>query len=155
MNVVSDECVRSLFWNKSNRHLITVSVFKHDQFTALRCRSTPLSAIRAGKPELGSSLFTSEALQWPGFVEFDDVNKKVLTFSASSGLYKVWQLCTYTLLYQLSDRHIDEVKISPGIMLLIHSRDQRRVPLKILNIETGEVLLNFTHELPRNQKVRC
>ena len=27
-------------------------------------------------------IFASELLRWPGFVEFDDVNDKVLTYSA-------------------------------------------------------------------------
>lgn len=38
--------------------------------------------IRRGKPDAGFALFESESLKWPGFVEFDDVNGKVLTFSA-------------------------------------------------------------------------
>ncbi len=97
------------------------------------CRS-----ILDGKPELGISLFNSESLQWPGFVEFDDVNKKVLTFSSSSSFYKVWDLATYAPLFQLSDRTIDEVKISPGIMLLIHQRAKQKVPLKIINVSSDK-----------------
>lgn len=38
--------------------------------------------IQRGKPDEGFPLFESESLRWPGFVEFDDVNEKVLTFSA-------------------------------------------------------------------------
>lgn len=38
--------------------------------------------IQRGKPDEGFPLFESESLKWPGFVEFDDVNEKVLTFSA-------------------------------------------------------------------------
>lgn len=38
--------------------------------------------IRRGKPDAGFPLFESESLKWPGFVEFDDVNGKVLTYSA-------------------------------------------------------------------------
>lgn len=38
--------------------------------------------IRRGQPDGGFALFESESLKWPGFVEFDDVNGKVLTFSA-------------------------------------------------------------------------
>lgn len=38
--------------------------------------------IRRGKPDAGFPLFESETLKWPGFVEFDDVNGKVLTYSA-------------------------------------------------------------------------
>lgn len=32
--------------------------------------------------DAGYALFESESLKYPGFVEFDDVNAKVLTFSA-------------------------------------------------------------------------
>lgn len=42
---------------------------------------------------------------------------------------------------------------SPGIMLLIFSRAQGHVPLKILSIEDGTVLKDFNHLLHRNKKV--
>lgn len=38
--------------------------------------------IKRGAPDAGFPLFESECLKWPGFVEFDDVNGKVLTYSA-------------------------------------------------------------------------
>lgn len=40
--------------------------------------------IRQMKPQHGFALFESESLMWPGFVEFDDVNGKVLTYSSSN-----------------------------------------------------------------------
>lgn len=43
---------------------------------------TSFRYIRRGKPDAGFPLFESESLKWPGFVEFDDVNGKVLTYSA-------------------------------------------------------------------------
>jgi|SouAtlMetagenome_1021521.scaffolds.fasta_scaffold23325_2 hypothetical protein len=36
---------------------------------------------RRGKPDAGFALFEGECLKWPGFVEFDDVNGKVLAFT--------------------------------------------------------------------------
>ncbi len=42
MNVASDEVIRSLFFNKHNQNLITVSVYSGDNYTSLRCRTTPL-----------------------------------------------------------------------------------------------------------------
>lgn len=54
--------------------------------TALpQVRSTPLAAIRAGRPQAWRPLFESEVLSFPGFVEFDDVSNVVTTFSAVSG----------------------------------------------------------------------
>lgn len=42
---------------------------------------------------------------------------------------------------------------SPGIMLLIFTKNQGGVPLKILSIEDGTVLKSFNHLLHRNKKV--
>jgi hypothetical protein len=41
--------------------------------------------IRRGQLNNGFPLFETESLKYPGFVEFDDVNGKVLTFSAQDG----------------------------------------------------------------------
>ncbi|KAK1311956.1 hypothetical protein QJS10_CPA07g01375 [Acorus calamus] len=153
LNVSSDEVIRSLFYNKNNDSLITVSVYAVDNFSSLKCRTTRIEYIRRGKPDAGFALFESESLKWPGFVEFDDVNGKVLTYSAQDSVYKVFDLKNYTLLYSISDKHVQEIKISPGIMLLIFSRASGHVPLKILSIEDGTVLKSFNHVLHRSKKV--
>lgn len=110
--------------------------------------------IRRGKPDAGFALFESESLKWPGFVEFDDVNGKVLTYSAQDryifvsifaidwvisyvwdylfsnllllyylyvssyvvfmlyiSIYKVFDLKNYTMLYSISDKNVQEIKI--------------------------------------------
>ena len=92
LNTDTTEVVRSLFHNKTNGTLITVSVHAVDQYSSLHCRSNPLSQLRAGVTSTGTALFTSESLRWPGFVEFDDVNGKVVTYSADVSMYKVWQM---------------------------------------------------------------
>ncbi|XP_024981781.1 uncharacterized protein LOC112518355 isoform X1 [Cynara cardunculus var. scolymus] len=153
MNIFPDEVIRSLFYNKNNESLITVSVYASDNFSSLKCRSTQIEYIQRGKPDAGFPLFESESLKWPGFVEFDDVNGKVLTYSAQDSIYKVFDLKNYTLLYSIADKNVEEIKISPGIMLLIFSRALSHVPLKILSIEDGTVLKDFNHLLHRNKKV--
>ncbi|KAI4331663.1 hypothetical protein MLD38_029826 [Melastoma candidum] len=153
LNVTPDEVIRSLFYNKNNDSLITVSVYASDNFSSLKCRSTRIEYIRRGLPDAGFALFESESLKWPGFVEFDDVNGKVLTYSAQDSIYKVFDLKNYTMLYSISDKHVQEIKISPGIMLLIFNRSSSHVPLKILSIEDGTVLKSFHHLLHRNKKV--
>ena len=80
LNTMPDEVIRSLFYNKANRSLITVSVYRDDNFSSLKCRTTPIEYIRRGQPDAGFALFESECLKWPGFVEFDDVNGKVRAF---------------------------------------------------------------------------
>ncbi|CAD6342417.1 unnamed protein product [Miscanthus lutarioriparius] len=153
LNGSQDEVIRSLFYNKNNDSLITVSVYGSENFSALRCRTTRIEYIRRGQPDAGFPIFESESLKWPGFVEFDDVNGKVLTYSAQDSTYKVFDLKNYTLLYSVSDKNVQEIKISPGIMLLIYTRTSSSVPLKILSIEDGTVLKSFSHLLHRNKKV--
>lgn len=153
LNGSPDEVIRSLFYNKNNDSLITVSVYASDNFSSLKCRTTRIEYIQRGKPDAGFALFDSESLKWPGFVEFDDVNGKVLTYAAQDCIYKVFDLKNYTLLYSISDKHVKEIKISPGIMLLIFTRATSYVPLKILSIEDGTVLKSFNHLLHRNKKV--
>ncbi|KAL8135271.1 hypothetical protein AgCh_010074 [Apium graveolens] len=153
LNVSPDEVIRSLFYNKNNDSLITVSVYASDNFSSLKCRTTRIEYIRRGKPDAGFPLFESESLKWPGFVEFDDVNGKVLTYSAEDSIYKVFDLKNYTMLYSISDKNVQEIKISPGIMLLIFTKASGHVPLKILSIEDGSVLKSFNHLLHRNKKV--
>ncbi|XP_019192186.1 PREDICTED: uncharacterized protein LOC109186591 isoform X1 [Ipomoea nil] len=153
LNVSPDEVIRSLFYNKNNDSLITVSVYAADNFSSLKCRTTRIEYIKRGQPDAGFALFESESLKWPGFVEFDDVNGKVLTYSAQDSIYKVFDLKNYTMLYSISDKDVQEIKISPGIMLLIFTQASGYVPLKILSIEDGTVLKSFNHLLHRNKKV--
>ncbi|CAN6338346.1 unnamed protein product [Urochloa humidicola] len=153
LNLSPDEVIRSLFYNKNNDSLITVSVYASDNFSTLKCRTTPIEYIRRNQLDAGFPLFESESLKWPGFVEFDDVNGKVLTYSAQDGIYKVFDLKNYSFLYSIPDENVQEIKISPGIMLLIYNRAPSYVPLKILSIEDGKPLKFFKHLLHKNKKI--
>jgi hypothetical protein len=108
-------------------------------------------------PEKGQIIFGSESLKWPGFVEFDDVNGKVLTFSAETRKYKVWSLKEYRELFTLEHKDIEEIKISCGVMLLIFNKTKNKsyqyLPLKIIDIENGQELKFFKHLLKRNRKI--
>uniref|UniRef100_A0A0D9YZ98 Transducin/WD40 repeat-like superfamily protein n=1 Tax=Oryza glumipatula TaxID=40148 RepID=A0A0D9YZ98_9ORYZ len=153
LNISPDEVIRSLFYNKNNESLITVSVYESDRFSSLKCRTTPIEYIRRGQLNDGFPLFETESLKYPGFVEFDDVNGKVLTFSAQDSTYKVFDLKNYNFLYSICDKNIQEIKISPGIMLVIYQKSANHVPLKILSIEDGTPLKTFTQLLHRSRNV--
>ena len=73
----------------------------------------------------------------------------MLTYSAQDKTYRVWDMTNYDELYKLPEDDITEIKISPGIMLLILNRKEGHVPLKILSIEDGTVLQKFNHLLHR------
>ena len=156
LNSGEDEVVRSLFYNKNNHSIITVSVYAHENYSSLKCRSTPIAAILARDfQDKGIPLFQTESLRWPGFVEFDDVNGKVLTFNAQAKIYKVFDLKNYQELYQITDKNVQEIKISPGIMLLIFNSvaDGKEVPLQIRSIDDGKVLRTFSHEITPSLKI--
>lgn len=46
LNVTPDEVIRSLFYNKNNDSLITVSVYASDNFSSLKCRSTRIECVQ-------------------------------------------------------------------------------------------------------------
>jgi hypothetical protein len=119
----------------------------------LKCRSISLELLRRGQPEQGFELFPEEQLQWPGFVEFDEVNCKVLTFSAPGHTYKIWDLKNYNLLFTIADPTITEVKISPGCMLVVYARTAAAVPLAIVDVHTGARLKTWSHLLHRTKKI--
>jgi hypothetical protein len=45
LNISADEVIRSLFYNKNNDSLITVSVYASDNFSSLKCRTTPIEYV--------------------------------------------------------------------------------------------------------------
>nr|GFB53485.1 hypothetical protein [Tanacetum cinerariifolium] len=57
LNVSPDEVIRSLFYNKNNDSLITVSVYASDSFSSLKCRTTRIEYIRRAQPDAGFALF--------------------------------------------------------------------------------------------------
>jgi len=160
LNRDHNEVVRSLFHNKYNGTLIAVAVFAADSFSCLRCRASQLSALKQGVRDQATELFPSESLRWPGFVEFDDVNGKVLTFSADLSTYKVWSMADPTVvLYAFSDAQvpegISEIKISPGIMLLVsdHTKAENHLPLRLLSIEDGTTLRSLKQPIKKDRDI--
>ncbi|CAA7044210.1 unnamed protein product [Microthlaspi erraticum] len=70
-----------------------------------------------------------------------------LTYSAQDSVYKVFDLNNYSMLYySISDKSVQEIKISPGIMLLTFKRATSHVPLQILSIEDGTLLVKQENE---------
>jgi hypothetical protein len=135
VNANAAEVIRSIFYNKHNAQLLTVSVFASDGWSTLRCRSTPVHLLRqAGTPPLGAALFETEALRWPGFIELDDVNGVALTYSQSGGAYRVFGLQDYALLFSVSagGQALQEAKISPGVLMLVHAPQRTHVKLRLL-----------------------
>ena len=109
----------------------------------MRCRAVGLDDLRAGSTK-GKRLFQNFVLQYPDFVEVDDLNRKIVTRHTSESCYRVWDLGTYEMLYVLRHDFLIEFKICHGIMLLIFEQITREqegksnyMPLSIINVHTG------------------
>jgi len=50
LNISADEVIRSLFYNKNNVSLITVSVYASDNFSSLKCITTPIEYVLSFLP---------------------------------------------------------------------------------------------------------
>ncbi|GJM92756.1 hypothetical protein PR202_ga09251 [Eleusine coracana subsp. coracana] len=84
LNVDPDQVIRSMFYNKANDSIITVSAFASEDFKILSCRMTPIECalfVRQAKPDAGFGLFEKEILNEQSFLEVDDVNGKILIYS--------------------------------------------------------------------------
>ena len=58
-------------------------------------------------------------MKFPDFIEFDDLNKKVVTMHSEESALRVWDITNYTLLYVIQNDKIDEFKICDGIILIV------------------------------------
>ena len=104
--------------NRINESIIVVSVTKKDDFQSLKCRTVTFSTIEKAfskiasidpkSPEFnsyiflrgeykGQKLFKDFALRWPDFIEFDEINQKIITKHSQEEAYRVWSLATYQL----------------------------------------------------------
>jgi hypothetical protein len=43
----------------------------------------------------GAKLFKDFALRWPDFIEFDEINLKIITKHSAEEAYRIWSLGTY------------------------------------------------------------
>lgn len=158
LNSNANEIIRSIFVNKRQDSIITVSLCRRTQSNKLYCTSVPLSSICTNKHAERQQLFASEVLSFPGFVEFDDVNGKVLTFSACTNTYKMWSLATYEMLYPVDGSDVKDIKMSCGVLLIIRTKKKHgsaysTLPLTLINIEDGTKLKDFYCLLKRNRKI--
>ncbi|KAK1399711.1 UDP-N-acetylglucosamine--N-acetylmuramyl-pyrophosphoryl-undecaprenol N-acetylglucosamine transferase like [Heracleum sosnowskyi] len=111
LNLSRDEVIRTIFYNKYNDSIITVSVFGSENFSSLKCRTTRIQYIQRGQPDAGFLLFESESIKWPSYVEFNDLNAKLLTYSAQDRIYKVFELRNYNILYSISGEDVQDIKM--------------------------------------------
>ena len=164
VNLHEEDVMRSVFYNRHRQELITVSVQWQHENSFLHCRSTPLSALVASPPlslphfSLRSSpLLSDESLVYPGFVEFDDLNGILLSYSRDASLYKLWRLSDYSVCWQRQGgpHHIREVKTCPGMILLVEARVGRLQRLSVVECESGAEVGRISHMMTSDDEAEC
>jgi hypothetical protein len=97
-NKSNKEQVRSIFHNRHNQSIIIVSVTTKDDCNSLKCRSVPICDLSGPHQRdriEGTKLFKDFVLRWPDFIEFDELNCKIITKHSTEDAYRVWSLSTY------------------------------------------------------------
>jgi hypothetical protein len=69
----------------------------------------------------GIKLFSDFVLRWPDFVEFDELNGKIITKHSLEDSYRIWCLQSYALQFVIKEQNVAEFKICNGVMLLLHN----------------------------------
>jgi hypothetical protein len=64
-------------------------------------------------------VFKDFILKYPDFIEFDDLNKKIVTMHSDESVLRVWDIKNYSLMYVMQNERLDEFKICNGVILLI------------------------------------
>mmetsp|Transcript_31746 Transcript_31746/g.31024 ORF Transcript_31746/g.31024 Transcript_31746/m.31024 type:complete len:143 (-) Transcript_31746:512-940(-) len=101
LNANGREKIRSIFHNQLNDSVFIVSVKERQDSSKMKCRTLPISSIKKGESR-GMKLFSEFVLRWPDFIEFDELNGKIVTKHTEQNSYRIWSLESYQLLYVLN-----------------------------------------------------
>lgn len=92
----------------------------------------------------GEKLFGDFILRWPDFVEFDELNQKIITKHSIEDSYRIWCLSTYKLQFVIKEQNVAEFKICNGVMLLLHNYiEETTLPMTLIKVNNGEKLMTF------------
>lgn len=149
----SDKLAKSISLNKLNNTMLIVYLTKESSTAQLKCAVVELNQLRdiISSNEYSdleyNNIFLTENLSSPAFVEFDDNNSKIITRN-SLGSYKIWNMKDYKLIFELTDRRIEEIRSADGILLTIKTVETNdKLLLSLYNIDNGKVLCNYVLDL--------
>lgn len=71
-----------MFWNKLNKNLVLISSGTDEK--GLKSRSIQMDALRQDKFKDFQVLFENSSIEYPGFIEIDEVNDKIMTLSSDN-----------------------------------------------------------------------
>ena len=141
---------KSISLNLANGSLLIVYLLRDANFAELKCARISLLSLKQfmkGTIELlqinPEVIFQTENLSSPAFVEFDEFNAKIITRN-SLATYKVWSMKDFKLVFEMTDKRIEEIRTADGIFLTIRSEEtNERLLLSIYEIDSGRLVINY------------
>ena len=89
--------------------IVTIEV-SADVVGQMKCRQIHIDDLKRGET-LGQDLFTQFILEYPDFIEFDDLNGVIITKHDAEKVFRVWSMDDLSMKYVLSHPDISEFKI--------------------------------------------
>lgn len=98
--------------NGHNSTLLLVSIEVTANIVGqMKCRQIPIEELKQGVTS-GKTIFGQFILEYPDFIEFDDLNGVVVTKHDAEKVFRVWSMAEpSTLLYTLNHPDMGEFKI--------------------------------------------
>lgn len=146
---------KSITINKSNNCLLIVYVSKANGIQELKCVEISIEKLKTNPTnnfiiDDFSKLFEREVFISPAFIEFDDVNKIILTKN-SLGTFKIWSMENYKTVFEITDKRIEEVRLAEEVLLTIKSTNiLEKILLSVYDIRNGKNLYNYEIDLIPN-----
>jgi hypothetical protein len=110
-----------------------------------------------GATQMPGPLFASEDLNSHNFIEFDIKYGLILTHNKHHNRFRLWDLNSYAMTLEfngLPNLAVSQIKMYQDSILLIHNADaEGRLPLAIIDKNTGRIVKQWLHPLHRNRKI--
>ena len=118
LNANATETVRSVFHNRPNQSVMLVATAETLHGLEMLCRAIKIDDLIERRVQ-GVRVFPQYVLEYPDFIEFDEMNQVLVTKHHSDGIFRVWNMSDFKLLHVLKHPNLHEFKICCGLMILI------------------------------------
>jgi hypothetical protein len=150
LNLADGDVIRSMHYNARTGTVLLASATARTQYRSLHCRAVRVADIKQGRIRRAQALFAGEAICFPGFIEYNESNRVIVTCSPLPRLlFKVWDLDTFQLLHQIADEDVKEVRLGNGTLAVFHRARGATMKIRVLVARSGVELRSFLHLVAR------
>jgi hypothetical protein len=95
--------------------------------------------------------FSQTSVHFPGFIEFDDVNSRIVVSVPETQLYKIWDMATYQLIFECNQ--FQEMRVAKGIGVFFSSPKDHSLHLVYKDMVDGAYLGSNDWMLKENARL--